>query len=65
MNNTNLQHNLKLYYRANIKYNSFLIRLDPSINIRKLYPLYMKSSKYYKLYYFYIYYIYVLFIGTL
>lgn len=65
MSNTKLQYNLKLYYRARIKHNSVLLHLDPGINTRKLYTLYIKNNKYYKAYYLYLYYVYLLLIGTL
>lgn len=65
MSNTKLQHNLKLYYRVRIKHNSVLLHLDPGINTRKLYTLYIKNNKYYKAYYLYLYYVYLLLIGTL
>lgn len=31
--------------------------LDPTINIRKIYSLYMKNPEYYKLHYLYLYYV--------
>lgn len=57
MNNSKLQYRLKIFNRVEIRGYKKYMYLDPTINIRKIYSLYMKNRGYYKLHYLYLYYV--------